>query len=120
MSWWSFLSKVNWSAASMNKLVRNEMMSVEVKHSDLSGAEKIFSPEEMYRLGIEASTSVDGGDVDLITAHKWFNLSASKGNELAREYRAQLTLEMSSREIAEAQRQAREWLAQNRNTASAI
>ncbi|MEM6650158.1 MAG: hypothetical protein AAF603_07910 [Pseudomonadota bacterium] len=86
-------------------------MSVEVIHTSLEGAEKIFSSDEMYRLGIEASIPGADEKADLITAHKWFNLAALQGNELAKEYRQQLTLEMSPREIAEAQRQARQWLA---------
>lgn len=49
-------------------------------------------------------------DVDLVTAHKWFNLSAARGNEAARDYRLELAREMTTDQIAEAQRQAREWL----------
>lgn len=95
-------------------------MSVEFDRSVLDGAEKLYTADDMYRLGIEASTPHEGEEVDLVTAHKWFNLAASRGNELAREYRAQLTLEMSAREIAEAQRRAREWLNDRRAAVSAI
>lgn len=95
-------------------------MSVEFNHGILDTAEKLFTAEEMYRLGIEASTPGEGDDVDLIDAHKWFNLAASRGNELAREYRAQLTLEMNARQIAEAQRRAREWLASRKPAVDAI
>lgn len=85
-------------------------MSVSVSVSELAGAEPIISDEEMYRRGLEAS--VGGGDVgfDLITAHKWFNLAAMQGNLEARTYRAELSQEMTADEIAEAQRQAREYL----------
>ena len=86
-------------------------MSVEVSPHSLEGAQKVFSADEMYRLGIEASTPGVGEITDLITAHQWFNLAAMQGNELAKEYRQQLTLEMSPRDIAEAQRRARQWLA---------
>ncbi len=89
-------------------------MSVEVSHETLAGAEKIFSPEEMYRLGIEASTPGLGEETDLVVAHKWFNLAAMRGNEMAREYRQQLTLEMSPQQVAKAQRLAREWLSKVR------
>ncbi|RFB05638.1 hypothetical protein [Parvularcula marina] len=95
-------------------------MSVEFDHGVLDNAEKLYTAEDMYRLGIEASTPGEGEDPDLITAHKWFNLAASRGNELAREYRAQLTLEMDSREIAEAQRLARKWMADNRTLISPL
>jgi len=48
--------------------------------------------------------------VDYVAAHKWFNLAAMKGVNEARAWRAQLSREMSAVQIAEAQRQAREWL----------
>lgn len=95
-------------------------MSVEFDHGVLESAEKVFTAEDMYRLGIEASTPGEGEDIDLVTAHKWFNLAASRGNELAREYRAQITLEMTSQEIAAAQRAAREWLSSRKTAVAAI
>ncbi|MEJ2458732.1 MAG: hypothetical protein P8Y58_11525, partial [Novosphingobium sp.] len=48
---------------------------------------------------------------DLIEAHKWFNLAAVAGHEEAAACRAEVADEMTAREIAEAQRRAREWLA---------
>ena len=77
-------------------------------------AEPILSGDEMYRLGLAASTGVETGVFDLVTAHKWFNLAAMQGNLEARAYRAELANEMSAEEIAEAQRQAREYLATHR------
>lgn len=74
----------------------------------LSAAEQ-GQPEALYSLGLVYSTG-NGVDVDYVTAHKWFNLAAMKGNLQARECRAVLALDMSPSEIAEAQRQAREWL----------
>lgn len=66
--------------------------------------------DALYNLGLMYSTG-RGVDVDLVTAHKWFNLAAMKGSNAARSCRAELAAEMSPAEIAEAQRQAREWLA---------
>ena len=73
------------------------------KDADLSG-------DEMYRLGLAASTGAGEAGLDLVTAHKWFNLAAMKGSPEARIYRAELAREMSQPQIAEAQRRAREWL----------
>lgn len=84
-------------------------MSISIDHKVLDGALRIETAEEMYRLGLEASTP-GLGNACLVTAHKWFNLAAMKGNEDARTYRQQLTFEMSSAEVAKAQREAREWL----------
>jgi hypothetical protein len=45
----------------------------------------------------------------------WFNLAASRGSEAAKESRRELSEYMSSGEIAQAQRQAREWLSTARH-----
>ena len=66
----------------------------------------------LYELGVAYSTGSRGVDVDLIEAHKWFNLAALNGSAQAQECRADIAEEMSAREIAEAQRQARAWLAE--------
>jgi TPR repeat protein len=49
------------------------------------------------------------GRTDLIAAHKWFNLAAMQGNAEAARLRLEIAAEMSSAEIAVAQRAAREW-----------
>ncbi|MGB3808841.1 MAG: hypothetical protein WA943_02030 [Parvibaculum sp.] len=66
--------------------------------------------DALYDLGLIYSTG-RGVEVDLVTAHKWFNLAAVRGSEPARHYRAELAQEMNPAQVAEAQRQAREWLA---------
>jgi len=66
--------------------------------------------EALYELGVAYSTGACGTEIDLIEAHKWFNLAALNGNGRAQESRAELADYMSAREIAEAQRQARAWL----------
>ncbi|MBV9571176.1 MAG: SEL1-like repeat protein [Alphaproteobacteria bacterium] len=66
-------------------------------------------PDALYNLGLAYSTG-QGVSVDYIAAHKWFNLAAMKGSEIAKSWRAQISAEMSSGQIAEAQRQAREFL----------
>jgi uncharacterized protein len=67
--------------------------------------------EALYELGIAYSTGSDGVEVDLIEAHKWFNLAALSGSRIAQQCRAEIADEMTAREIAEAQREARAWLA---------
>ena len=65
----------------------------------------------LYELGVAYSTGSGGVEVDLIEAHKWFNLAALNGSVEAQECRADIAEDMTAREIAEAQRQARAWLA---------
>jgi hypothetical protein len=48
--------------------------------------------------------------IDLVAAHKWFNLAAVRGVEAAKGWRNQLAAEMVPTQIAEAQKLAREWL----------
>lgn len=63
-----------------------------------------------YNLGVAFSTGSHGVNCDLIEAHKWFNLAAVQGHEEASWCRADVSDEMTAREIAEAQRRARQWL----------
>ncbi len=71
-----------------------------------------------FDLGVAFSTGSHGVNCDMIEAHKWFNLAASKGHEEAAYCRADISDEMTAREIAEAQRQAREWLSAERRKAA--
>lgn len=64
-----------------------------------------------FDLGVAYSTGSHGAPVDLVEAHKWFNLAAVAGYEDAAQCRAEVAEEMTAREIAEAQRRAREWIA---------
>ncbi len=68
--------------------------------------------EALYDLGILFSTG-QGVEMDYVEAHKWFNLAALRGINAARDWRAEIAREMSMDQIAEAQRQAREWLAEH-------
>ena len=63
-----------------------------------------------FDLGIVYSSGAEGIDVDLVEAHKWFNIAAVSGSERAAECRAEIAEDMSAREIIEAQKAARAWL----------
>ena len=69
--------------------------------------------DALYQLGVAFSTGTAGADVDLVEAHKWFNLAALNGSESGQQCRAEIAEEMTAREIAEAQRQARAWLSES-------
>jgi uncharacterized protein len=74
-------------------------------------SENLHSEEAnaLYVLGIRYSTGRDV-EQDLIAAHKWFNLATMMGHDDAKSCRADVASEMSKAQIAEAQRQARDWL----------
>lgn len=71
-----------------------------------------------FDLGVAYSTGSHGVNCDMVEAHKWFNLSAAKGHEEASWCRADISDEMTAREIAEAQRRAREWLREGERSAA--
>lgn len=66
--------------------------------------------DALFDLGVAFSTGSHGAPCDMIEAHKWFNLAAVGGHEEAAICRAEVSDDMTAREIAEAQRRAREWL----------
>ena len=68
-----------------------------------TGADALFELGLMYCAGRAV-------DIDLVQAHKWFNLAALRGNEAAKSYRVELSREMTKKQIAAAQKSAREWL----------
>jgi uncharacterized protein len=63
-----------------------------------------------YDLGMVYSSGADGVDVDLVEAHKWFNIAAVSGSTEAQYCRAEIAEDMTAREIIEAQKAARAWL----------
>ena len=66
----------------------------------------------LFELGMTYSVGRDA-PVDLVAAHKWFNLAAMKGNGDAARLRREVANQMSDVEIAAAQRAARDWLRGN-------
>lgn len=65
--------------------------------------------DALFDLGMMFSSGRDG-IVDLVAAHKWFNLAALRGRVDAIGIRRELAELMSDAEIALAQREARIWM----------
>jgi TPR repeat protein len=63
-----------------------------------------------FDLGICYQTGTAGVAVDLIEAHKWFNLAVVAGMAEAQYARAEVASAMTTRQIAAAQAAARAWL----------
>ncbi|MCH8040748.1 MAG: sel1 repeat family protein [Nitrospinae bacterium] len=68
----------------------------------------LFSKYAQYALG-EMYSRVKGVKEDLIQAHMWFTLAAANSHSDATEARDKLIPRMTSTQLAEAQRLAREW-----------
>jgi TPR repeat protein len=64
---------------------------------------------DLFRLGM-SYTIGRSVPIDLISAHKWFNLAAMQGNQDAIRLRREVAAEMSKAEITTAQRAARAWV----------
>ena len=75
----------------------------------VGGPSASVAADTLYELGLMYCTG-RGRAIDLIEAHKWFNLAAMRGNREARRQRTELAQEMTRGEISKAQRLAREWL----------
>jgi uncharacterized protein len=78
--------------------------------ADITDAEQ-GDADALFELGTIYSSGALGTPIDLVQAHKWFNLAALKGSAEAHVCRAEVADEMSRTQIAEAQKQARAWLA---------
>ncbi|MBO0750416.1 MAG: hypothetical protein J2O44_08315 [Porphyrobacter sp.] len=94
------------------KMIRSEAaMAADLLIAKCLAAAAKGSGSAYFDLGVAFSTGSHGVACDLIEAHKWFNLAAAQGHEEAACCRADISDEMNAREIAEAQRRARQWLA---------
>ena len=85
-----------------------QMARMEVGDIGTAGA-PANTADLFFELGLKYCLG-QGVDRDYVAAHKWFNLAALKGNSAARDYRSEIAREMDISQIAEAQRQARDWL----------
>ena len=99
-------------------------MAISMKSAEFLMRSRIADAERgnvdaLFDLGVAYSTGRGGVTVDLIEAHKWFNLAALNGCTRGQQCRAEISVEMTAREIAEAQRQARAWLASTSRRAAA-
>lgn len=85
---------------------RNATFLIESRIADAARGDA----DALFELGMAYSSGAGGMDMDLVQAHKWFNLAALAGVERGQQCRAEISEDMTAREIAEAQRQARAWL----------
>jgi hypothetical protein len=72
-------------------------------------AEACADGDVLFDLGILVSSG-RSGLVDLVAAHKWFNLATLRGRVDAIALRREVAELMSDVEIAAAQREARAWM----------
>jgi TPR repeat protein len=93
-----------------NKTGEAKMARFEVMGGDNAMlGEANASSDVLFQLGMMYSTG-SSVPTDYVSAHKWFNLAAMRGNEDAIRLRREIAEQMSESEIAAAQRAARDWL----------
>ncbi len=86
------------------------MARIEISDSALAViGESPASADTFFELGMMYSIGRNV-PIDFVTAHKWFNLAAMRGNKEAFRLRREIADQMSEAEIAVAQRAARSWL----------
>ena len=78
-----------------------------VEPAGLLGAHSL--PEDLYRAGLAYATGT-GTEINLVEAHKWFNLAAARGHEEAKQQRQEMADMLSSEEVKIALQAARDWL----------
>jgi uncharacterized protein len=86
------------------------MARFEINSADIASmGVQAVNADVFFQMGINHSIG-RYGSIDMVAAHMWFNLAAAQGNAEAARYRQEVAGEMKASEIAEAQRQAREWI----------
>lgn len=85
------------------------MARFEVGNANFSDIASNDCAEVLFEMGLVYAAGRDGKQ-DMIAAHKWFNIAAYKGFEIAKTHREELATDMSKEQIAQAQREAREWI----------
>ncbi len=73
--------------------------------------------EDCFALGMNYSSGV-GVAVDLVQAHKWFNIAALRGHPDGAQLRREIAAQMADAQIGCAQRAARDWLKMHPQTPS--
>lgn len=91
---------------------KTEMSAIEETMDALPLPTPEMSGDDLFKLGMMYSSGSGGAPLDLVSAHMLFNLASMKGSEEARIYRRELSQEMASEEVAEAQKAARQWIDQ--------
>jgi TPR repeat protein len=78
-------------------------------HSERSLRDENPVADQFLELGLLYSTG-RSVPTDMVSAHKWLNIAAMRGNTEAARLRREIAEEMSDDEIATAQRAARDWM----------
>lgn len=101
----------------MFQVFSSDIVREEVACEDIAIDQVVVEPinhepttaEECFVLGMACSSGRDGA-VDLVGAHQWLNIAASRGHVEAVQARREVASQLTDGEIGAAQRAARDWL----------
>ena len=85
------------------------MARLDMENADFGGMPAPVNADILVEMGLVAAGGRDGS-LDLVAAHKWFNIAAVRGAPRAAALRAEIAECMSKPELARALREAREWM----------
>ncbi|HEY5818687.1 MAG TPA: sel1 repeat family protein [Mesorhizobium sp.] len=85
------------------------MARLDMNEAAIGATGMVPETDILFALGMMYATGRDC-EIDIIAAHKWFNIAAIKGSREAAAMRYELTDAMTKIEIARALREAREWM----------
>ena len=83
-----------------------------VRIEDLAGSAACGDEVAAFELAMCYASGSGGVEVDIVQAHRWFNVAAACGYQPALDWRHEIAMEMSAREVVEAQKLARATLAE--------
>src|SRR5260370_42360960 len=86
-----------------------QMFQGHIDQDTATAVEASAIPDVLFERGLYWASG-RSGVVNLVAAHKWFNVAALKGRTDAIELRREVAEIMSEAEIAMAQREARAWM----------
>jgi uncharacterized protein len=102
-------SQVRKEQAQEEQKGRGEMFQGTIDLDQAMPVEANAIPDVLFERGLYWASG-RAGVVNLVAAHKWFNLAALKGRADAARLRREIAELMSEAEIAAAQREARDWI----------
>ena len=83
-----------------------------VRIEDLAGSAACGDEVAAFELAMCYASGSGGVEMDMVQAHRWFNVAAACGYQPALDWRHEIAMEMSAREVVEAQKLARATLAE--------
>ena len=95
--------------AANNDKGRRKMFQGTIDLEAAIAVEATAIPDVLFQRGLYWASG-RSGVVNLVAAHKWFNLAAVKGRADAIQMRREVAELMTETEISTAQREARDWM----------